>query len=54
MDAFKRVSAVSTRHDYWFDFESKQQNKRRGRKKARHVCNASFQKIFKEALDNCR
>lgn len=39
MNAFKAVSAVSTRHGYWTDFETNRHNKARSRRKARHVLN---------------
>ncbi len=50
MNAFK---AVSTRSGYWMDYETNRHNKRRSRRKARHVLNSgkNFQKILLEAID---
>ena len=47
MNAFKAVSAVSTRRGFWMDYESNRDNKRRSRSKARHTLNG---KTFKEIL----
>lgn len=47
MNAFKAVSAVSTRRGFWMDYESNRDNKRRSRRKARRTLNG---KTFKEIL----
>lgn len=52
MNAFKTVSAVSTRSGFWMDYESNRANKRRSRRKARHVLNGkTFKEIFEKTLD---
>ena len=52
MNAFKAVSAVSTRSGFWMDYETNRSNKRRSRRKARHDLNGKiFREILKKELD---